>query len=76
MRREKQFLVDWVSKQPHQSPYLLLKSKKYAAYAPELAPLTTLIYREEGMNRNEITLLKINDPPAVARGAWKRAATQ
>jgi 4-amino-4-deoxy-L-arabinose transferase-like glycosyltransferase len=76
MRRERQFLVDWITEEPHESPYLLLKSKKYAAYALELAPLTTLIYREGPMNRNEITLLKINAPPAVARGAWKRAATR
>jgi len=76
MRREKQLLVDWIRKGPHPSPYLLLKSKKYEAYAHDLAPLTTLVYREGRMNRNEITLLKLNAPPAVARGAWKKAATK
>jgi hypothetical protein len=76
MRLEKEFLVDWVAEKPHPSPYLLLKTKKYDAYAADLSRLTTVVYREGRMNRNEITLLKINPPAAVARGSEDRGPTK
>ncbi len=63
-------LVDWLKLHGPERPYLVLRSALYARMAPDLGGRTTLLYQEDGMKRNTLTLLQIH--PLQETGAPTR----
>ncbi|MDR3633619.1 MAG: glycosyltransferase family 39 protein [Isosphaeraceae bacterium] len=64
---EKNLFVDWIQRPDRASSYVLIRAKDYEKYAAGLAPYVTPILCEEGMQRNELVLLRVNPPGPVAR---------
>jgi hypothetical protein len=48
---------------------VLIRNKLYDLFAPDLAGLAAPVYRERGLKRNELVLLRITrpSPPIAAR---------
>ncbi|WZO98366.1 glycosyltransferase family 39 protein [Isosphaeraceae bacterium EP7] len=68
IRNEQDLLVKWIREGGQASPYLLIRNKDYAQFERALAGLVTPLMREEGLDRNELTLLRVN-PTAAASTA-------
>jgi 4-amino-4-deoxy-L-arabinose transferase-like glycosyltransferase len=51
-------LADWASHADPATPYVLIRAKVYDRVARDLAPLVEPVYREEGVKRNEMVLLR------------------
>lgn len=70
VRRERQFqvLLDWIQRPDRASPYVLIRSRVYDQFAPDLEGLVTPLYSESGrgLKRNELVLLRVADPGDVA----------
>lgn len=60
-------LADWASHADPASPYLLIRAKLYDRLAGDLAPLVEPVYRERGLKRNEIVLLRARTLRPIAR---------
>jgi 4-amino-4-deoxy-L-arabinose transferase-like glycosyltransferase len=65
---EKRRLVEWLRTEGQNSPYVLIRAKVYDRFAADLQHLAEPIYREHGMKRNEVVLLKVNGAQGVASG--------
>ncbi len=63
---ERKILVDWIKQPEHTSPYVLVRAKVYDRFQPGLDDLATPVFREEGLDRNELVLLKVRTAGAVA----------
>jgi 4-amino-4-deoxy-L-arabinose transferase-like glycosyltransferase len=64
--RDRQILIDWLRDPGRDSHYVLIRAKVYDLFAPKLAGLATPVYREQGLERNELMLLRAEDPAPVA----------
>src|SRR4051794_17613102 len=64
----KKILVDWLTRPDRPSSYVLVRAKEYDLFARDLAGLTTLIHREQGLSRNALVLLHVTAAGAVAAG--------
>jgi 4-amino-4-deoxy-L-arabinose transferase-like glycosyltransferase len=69
VEREKKVLVDWLQASARESPYVLIRSKVYDQFGPDMAQLATPLYREHGLKRNEMVLLRVTAPGPVASGS-------
>lgn len=58
LEAEKQILVKWLSHPDQNTPYVLIRRKLYDPFAPSLVGLAQTIHCEEGLNRNELVLLR------------------
>jgi hypothetical protein len=61
--RDRQLLIDWLDYRPGDPSYLLIRSRTYDRYADELADRVTPVFRETGLKRNGLTLLRVGAPP-------------
>jgi hypothetical protein len=59
-------LADWASHADPATPYVLIRARIYDRVARDLAPLVESVYREEGVKRNEMVLLRARIPAPVA----------
>jgi 4-amino-4-deoxy-L-arabinose transferase-like glycosyltransferase len=66
---DKQLLMDWLDHNDSTDSYLLLRSSLYDQLAPELSGRVTPLLRETRLQRNELVLLHIDGPRALAAGA-------
>jgi hypothetical protein len=66
--RDKQALFEWMDHNRSRNVYLLIRSPLYDLLAEDLTGRVTLLFRETGMKRNELTLLQVeaNQPTATA----------
>jgi 4-amino-4-deoxy-L-arabinose transferase-like glycosyltransferase len=69
LNTEKAILLEWLRKPDRQVPYLLIRARVYDRYAPDLAGLVTPLYREHGLKRNELVLLRAEPAGGVASGS-------
>jgi 4-amino-4-deoxy-L-arabinose transferase-like glycosyltransferase len=67
--REKQILLDWLRQPVHGSRYVLIRTKLYDLFAPDLKGLATPVLRERDMKRNNLVLLRIEAPRRLATGS-------
>ena len=67
LANEKAILLEWINRADRASSHVLIRRKLYDAFAadPELARRTTLVYGEQGLNRNELILLRVVTPAGV-----------
>ena len=65
---QQKLLLDWLSRPDRKSSYVLIRDIKYDRFAPALAGLVTPVFREHDMGRNELVLLKVNEPGQLATG--------
>jgi 4-amino-4-deoxy-L-arabinose transferase-like glycosyltransferase len=65
--RYKQALFEWLDHNDPRTPYLLIRSNLYDRFATELTGRVTPVFRESGMKRSELILLRTvgRNPPAV-----------
>jgi 4-amino-4-deoxy-L-arabinose transferase-like glycosyltransferase len=56
--REKQLLLDWLRRRGRDEPYLLVRDRLYDRLAPDLSGLALPVYREEGLKRTHLVLLR------------------
>jgi 4-amino-4-deoxy-L-arabinose transferase-like glycosyltransferase len=65
--RDKQALLDWVERSEPNTSYLLIRGSLYDGFAADLAGCAVPLFRETGLKRNELVLLKVTDrrTPAV-----------
>ncbi len=59
-------LAAWARTAPPSSPYVLIRAKVYDLFARDLAPLVEPVYRESGVRRNELVLLRVKAAEPVA----------
>jgi hypothetical protein len=69
MNREKQILIDWLRSPTRGSDYVLIRTKLYDRFAPELTDLATPVLCERGLKRNDLALLRVGPSARVASGA-------
>jgi 4-amino-4-deoxy-L-arabinose transferase-like glycosyltransferase len=65
----KKILVEWLTRPDRPSSYVLLRTKEYDLFASDLAGLTTLVHREQGLYRNTLVLLHVAPGSVVAAKA-------
>ncbi|MFI5458902.1 MAG: hypothetical protein ACHRXM_26025 [Isosphaerales bacterium] len=58
MARDKQILIEWLDHNDPRTSYVLIRSRLYDRFADDLASRVTPVFRETGMKRNELTLLR------------------
>lgn len=68
-RKEKELLVHWMKQTQGATPYVLIRTKVYDLFSPDLLRLGTPIYREAGLKRNELVLFRVNPKTPLAAGA-------
>jgi hypothetical protein len=75
LKRQSQVLLDWIRGPGRASSYVLIRARAYDQFAPALAGLVTPLYDESrlGLERNELVLLRVADPPAIAARASAHA---
>jgi hypothetical protein len=66
IRKEQELLIDWIREGGQASPYILIRNKDYAQFERALSGLVTTLMREEGLDRNELTLLRVNPTAATS----------
>ena len=59
-------LFEWLDHGDPSTPYLLIRSNLYDRLAPELSGRVTPLFREAGLNRNELVLLHVDGRGPVA----------
>ena len=59
-------LADWARHATSDAPYVLIRGKIYDLFARDVAPLVEPVYREQGLKRNEMVLLRARTVPPVA----------
>ena len=59
-------LSAWASHAEPTEPYVLIRAKIYDLLADDLAPLLEPVYREQGVRRNEMVLLKARARPVAS----------
>jgi 4-amino-4-deoxy-L-arabinose transferase-like glycosyltransferase len=60
--------ADWARHADPASPYVLIRGKVYDLFARDVAPLVEPVYRERGVKRNEMVLLRARTAGPVASG--------
>jgi hypothetical protein len=65
-QQQKQILLDWLDQPQRPSPYVLIRSSRFDAFAPDLAGRVELLYREHDVKRNDLVLFRVLDDPAPA----------
>jgi hypothetical protein len=67
LARDKRKLLDWLDQGDTQGAYMLIRSQLYDLYSNELVGRVTPVFRERGLKRNELTLLRVaGDRPTPA----------
>ena len=65
---EKRILLDWLARPDRGSQYVLIRNRVYDLFAADLVGLATPVFREQGLKRNELVLLRVESPlPVTAR---------
>ncbi len=59
-------LADWARHADPLEPYVLIRAKIYDLFAAEVAPLVEPVYREQGVKRNEMVLLRAKTATPLA----------
>ena len=59
-------LADWARHADPAAPYLVIRGKIYDRFAGDVAPLVEPVYREQGVKRNEMVLLRARPTTPVA----------
>jgi hypothetical protein len=59
---EKKILLDWLARPDRGSQYVLIRNRVYDLFAADLVGLATPVYREQGLKRNELVLLRVTSP--------------
>jgi 4-amino-4-deoxy-L-arabinose transferase-like glycosyltransferase len=69
--RDKQALIDWVDHSEPNASYLLIRGSLYDGFAADLAGRAVPLFRETGLKRNELVLLKVTgrSGPSVTAAA-------
>lgn len=65
-------LAGWAAHADPAAPYVLIRAKVYDLLARDLAPLVEPVYRERGVKRNEMVLLRARAPGPVASAPAER----
>ena len=63
---DRQALFEWLDRGDHTTPYLLIRSNLYDRLAGELSARVTPVFRESGLDRNELVLLRLESRGSVA----------
>ena len=61
-------VADWAGHADPRSPYLLIRAKVYDRFAAEVAGLVEPVYRESGLERNPMVLLRARGAGPLATG--------
>ena len=59
-------LADWARHADPREPYVLIRARIYDLFAADLASMVEPVYREQGLKRNEMVLLRAKTAPSVA----------
>ncbi len=59
-------LAGWARQVDPTCPYALVRGKVYDRFAREVAGLVEPVYREQGLDRNELVLLRVKNPSPMA----------
>ena len=59
--REKHLLLDWLRRQGPDQPYLLIRDRLYERLRPDLCGLALPVYREGGLRRTHLVLLRATE---------------
>ena len=71
--RERKLFVDWLKRDVHESPYVLIRSKVYDWFNPGLDEWAKPVFRERNLDRsNELVLLRIRDRAVAQAPATPR----
>ncbi|WP_435008891.1 ArnT family glycosyltransferase [Tundrisphaera lichenicola] len=62
----REHLADWARHADPATPYILIRARIYDRMARDLAPLVEPVFREAGLKRNEMVLLRARTPGPVA----------
>jgi 4-amino-4-deoxy-L-arabinose transferase-like glycosyltransferase len=65
--REKHLLVDWLRRRGRDEPYLLVRDRLYDLLARELSGRAVPVYREQGLRRTQLVLLRRVEEEEVER---------
>jgi 4-amino-4-deoxy-L-arabinose transferase-like glycosyltransferase len=68
--RQKLGLIDWLRNHGSEKPFLLIRTALYDRMAADLVGLVTPLYQEEGLKRNTLTLLQVNDEHRLTAAPW------
>src|SRR5579864_1716947 len=75
LKLEKGILLDWLRNSDGTVPYLLIRSKVLDLFGAELNGLALPVYRERGLKRNELVLLRVVPQCPVATGQSSPGST-
>jgi hypothetical protein len=67
LARDKSHLIEWLDRNASSDRYLVIRSQLYNRFADDLAGRVTPVFRERGLKRNELTLLRASGD-RLARG--------
>jgi 4-amino-4-deoxy-L-arabinose transferase-like glycosyltransferase len=59
--RDKQLLLDWLRRPGWDGSYLLIRDRLYERLAPDLSGLAVPVYREGGLRRTQLVLLRTTE---------------
>ena len=59
---EKRILLDWLARPDRGSQYVLIRNRVYDLFAADLVGRATPVFREQGLKRNELVLLRVEPP--------------
>ena len=65
-RAERQILVDWLDGDEHESAYVLIRAKSFDLFSPGIAERAEPVFRETGVDRNKLMLLKLRPQAEIA----------
>lgn len=68
IRIERQRLIEWMARSDRDTDYVLILTKLYDQFGPELANHATPLLRETDLKRNGLVLLRVNSAPNLAAG--------
>lgn len=71
---EAQVLIRWLEEGPHESPYMLMRAEVYDLFREYLGDRLEPLYRESGVERNELMLVRVRGASAATTLASQEGA--
>jgi 4-amino-4-deoxy-L-arabinose transferase-like glycosyltransferase len=76
VRQKAEILRAWLDRPDRTSSYLLMRQKRFEQLAPSFDGRLALVYREEGLGRYEMVLLRVLEPAPRTAEEPARASTK
>lgn len=73
IQRDLDVLLGWIAEPSRSTRYMLIRDRVYDRFLPSLQGITTELYRESELSRNELVLLRVDPVAPASPSATARA---